>query len=192
MLPSLGALAHGAQFDGAADQPARQAPSARPVRRSWLPAAPASASRTSKEEQCPIPHHNQADRRHGGPPPGLRPRALLGPRRRPLQGRRRMARADLRRGRRGDRRDRARPGRARDRARRPRLHPRQHAARVDARQLRDLSRRRRRGPDLPDQLAAGVRVGRRQLRGQGGDRARTRASARRSSRSATSCPSSST
>ena len=40
----------------------------------------------------------------------------------------------------------------------------QHAPGVDVRRLRHLDRRRRRRPDLPDELARGVRVGRRQLR----------------------------
>ena len=58
-----------------------------------------------------------------------------------------------------------RPDRPRHRARRPGLHPGQHAPRVDVLRLRDRQRRRRRRADLPDELARGVRVGRRQLRG---------------------------
>ena len=46
---------------------------------------------------------------------------------------------------------------------RPGRHPRQHAPGVDLRGLRDLLGRRGRRPDLPDELAGGVRVGRRQL-----------------------------
>ena len=55
--------------------------------------------------------------------------------------------------------DRPRP--AGGRPRRAAVH---HAARVDLRGLRDHERRRRRGPDLPDELPVGVRVGGRQLR----------------------------
>ncbi len=47
-------------------------------------------------------------------------------------------------------------------------------------------------PDLPDQLAQGVPVGGRELGGRGASSARTRGSARRSSRSAMSSMTSST
>ena len=77
-------------------------------------------------------------------------------------------------------------------ARRPRRAAVHHAARVDLRGLRDHQRRRRRRPDLPDQLAERVRVGRRQLR-VGADRLRGRRPRwPRSSRSARTCPRSST
>ena len=84
--------------------------------------------------------------------------------RRPLQERRRLEGRQLPRGRRDRVRDRARADRPRDPARRARLPPRQHAPGVDVRRLRHLDHRRRRRPDLPDQLPRGVRVGRRQLR----------------------------
>ena len=60
--------------------------------------------------------------------------------------------------------------------------------RVDVRGLRDHERRRRRRPDLPDQLPRGVRVGRGQLRVALRRLRGRRARWRRSSRCATSCP----
>ena len=92
------------------------------------------------------------------------------------------------RGRRDRLRDRARPDRPRHPAGRPRLAPRQHAPRVDLRSLRDQLRRRRRRPDLPDQLARGVRVGRRATPSPSRSSARTRRRSRRSRPSATSLP----
>ena len=64
----------------------------------------------------------------------------------------------------------------------------QHAPRVDLRRLRDHQRRRRRRADLPDQLARGVRVGRRQLRVARRSSARTPSRSPRSSRSASELP----
>ena len=61
-------------------------------------------------------------------------------------------------------RDRPRPDRAGPGARRARRDPLQHPPGVGLRRLRDLRRRRGRRPDLPHQLARGVRVGGRQLR----------------------------
>ena len=63
-----------------------------------------------------------------------------------------------------------------------------HAARVDARRLRRAVRRRRRGADLPHELAGGVRVRPRPLRARASSSARTPRSWPRSSRCATGCP----
>ena len=65
-----------------------------------------------------------------------------------------------------------------------------HAPRVDVRQLRHHQRRRRRRPDLPDELAGGVRVGGGQLGGALRHLRGRRARSRRSPRSATGCRSS--
>ena len=65
------------------------------------------------------------------------------------------------------------PDQPRRRGGRSRLHPGQHASGVVALRPRRRQRRRRLGADLPDELAGGVRVGRRQLGGEG-DRLRER------------------
>ena len=93
-----------------------------------------------------------------------------------------------RRARRVGSRHRPRADRARDRARRAGLDPRRHAARVDDRRRGQLLRGDRRGADLPDELAGGVRVRARAIPRRGSSSARTRRSWRRSSRSATRCP----
>ena len=103
------------------------------------------------------------------------------------QGGRGLGRRHASRGRRDRLRDRARPDRPRHPEGRPRLAAREHAPRVDLLLVRDQRRRRRRRPDLPDELARGVRVGRRQLR-VGRDRLRgRRRRSRRSRRSARTC-----
>ncbi len=91
----------------------------------------------------------------------------------PPQARRRLAGRQLRGARRDRVRARPRADRPGDRAGRSRRDPLHHASRVDLRRLRHHHRRRGRRPDLPDELAGGVPVGRRQL-GVGRDRLRGR------------------
>ena len=81
-----------------------------------------------------------------------------------------------------------RADRSRHRARRPRRAAVHDAAGVDVRGLRDHVRRRRRRPDLPDELARGVRSGSRATPSRARSSARTPRRWRRSSPSAGDLP----